>query len=103
MDPGMTRGSMTFWVSLGCSVYVHKLFISFFPEKLVNQMFDENVKPGLKKGKSPLDPLLLWPIGPEVFKKTFFKGKFRACSLYLYNLKTINLTHFEGKIRDIYL
>ena len=60
-------------------------------------MFNETVKPGLMKGNSPLDPLLLWPIGPEVFKKTFFKGKFRACSMYLYNMKTINLTNVEGE------
>ena len=61
-------------------------------------MFNETVKPGLMTGKSPLDPLLLWPIGPEVFKKTFFKGKFRACSMYLYNMKTINLTDFESEM-----
>ena len=60
-------------------------------------MFNETLKPGLMTGKSPLDPLLLWPIGPEVFKKTFFKGKFRACSMYLYNMKTINLTNIEGE------
>jgi hypothetical protein len=52
-------------------------------------MFNEMAKPKLNAGKSPLDPLLLWPIGPEVFKKALFKGKFRACSLYLHNLKAI--------------
>ena len=40
-------------------------------------MFNDTVKPKLNSGKSPLDPLLLWPIGPEVIKKTLFKGKFR--------------------------
>jgi hypothetical protein len=31
-----------------------------------------------------------------VIKKTLFKGKFRACSLYLHNMKSIELTDFEG-------
>ena len=68
----------------------------YFSEKLVFQMFNDTVKPKLNSGKSPLDPLLLWPIGPEVIKKTLFKGKFRCCNMYLYNMKSINLTVFEG-------
>ena len=67
-------------------------------EKIVFQMFKEMVKPKLNAGRSPLDPLLLWPIGPEVLKKTFFKGKFKACSMYLHNLRSLQIDEFEGKL-----
>ena len=71
-------------------------------EKLLIQIFNENIKTSLIKGQQilgwQLDPVWLWPQEPlELRRGLVLRGKLKACNLHLHNVKTVQLVDIEGK------